>query len=212
MWNSLQSMAQFTMHAHCDVSDLLSYRERWNSVKPKEEKLTINDLVAFAVSRHLPKFPYMNAHFYENETRLFANVNLGIAVDTPRGLLVPTVRNAGEMSLAGLSREIKTLAGKCQEGKAMPVDLADGTFTISNIGAWGVDFFTPVINPPQTGILGIGAIEYRRKKTASAGFVDYPALGLSLTVDHRAVDGAPGAAFLKALCEGLENFSLLLLV
>ena len=93
--------------------------------------------------------------------------------------------------------------------KASPEDLSGGTFTVTNIGAFGVELFTPVINPPQTGILGVGCLDYRRKKT-SAGMVDFQAMGLSLTVDHRAVDGAPAAAFLKALCTELENFPLLL--
>jgi pyruvate dehydrogenase E2 component (dihydrolipoamide acetyltransferase) len=130
-------------------------------------------------------------------------------VDTPKGLLVPTLRNADTKSLSALSCEIKNLAALCREGKAAPQDLADGTFTVSNIGAYKADYFTPIINPPQTAILGVGALDYKRKKTA-AGMADYPAIYLSLTVDHRAVDGAPAAAFLKALCEELENFALLL--
>ncbi|MDR1931968.1 MAG: 2-oxo acid dehydrogenase subunit E2 [Spirochaetales bacterium] len=209
MHRSLQSMAQFTMFAHFDASELLAYRERCNLSAPPEAKLTINDFAAFAVSRVLLDFPRLNAHFFDDKTLLFTHVNLGIAVDTPRGLLVPTVRNADTKSLSAISREIKTLAALCREGKAAPQDLADGTFTISNIGAYNVDYFTPIINPPQTAILGIGALDYKRKKTP-AGMADYPAMSLSLTVDHRAVDGAPGAAFLKALCEELENFPLLL--
>jgi pyruvate dehydrogenase E2 component (dihydrolipoamide acetyltransferase) len=209
MLASMQGMAQFTMHAHFDASQLLSWRERHNQAMPPEEKLTINDLLAFAVSRVLPDFPRLNAHFHDGQTLLFSRVNLGIAVDTPRGLLVPTLRGADTKSLAALSLEIKTLAQRCREGKALPEDLSDGTFTISNIGAYSVDYFTPIINPPQTAILGIGAPGYERKKTAE-GMTDYPAIYLSLTADHRAVDGAPGAAFLKALCDRLENFPLLL--
>jgi len=208
--SSAQSVAQFTIYAHCDASELLSYRERWNTVKGPEI-LTINDLVAFAVSRLLPRFPYLNAHFCENETLTFSHVNLGISVETPQGLLVPTVKNADTKSLVGLSREIKTLADRCHGGGATPLDLADGTFTLSNMDAWGVDFFTPILNPPQTGILGVGTIEYRRKK-GPLGMTDYPALALSLTVERRAVAGASAAAFLKALCENLENFCLLFLM
>jgi pyruvate dehydrogenase E2 component (dihydrolipoamide acetyltransferase) len=209
MCGSLRTMAQFTMHAHFNASELLSYRERCNSAGPLEAKLTINDLLAFGVSRVLLDFPRLNAHFFDDQTLLFSHVNLGIAVDTPRGLFVPTVRNADTKNPAAISREIKSLAALCREGKASPFDLADGTFTLSNIGACNVDYFTPIINPPQTAILGVGSLDYKRGKTP-AGMSDYPAMYLSLTVDHRAVDGGPGAAFLKALCEGLENFSLLL--
>ena len=145
------SAAQFTIHAHCDASELLAYRDRWNAAKPQEPR-TINDLVAFAASRILPRFPYMNAHPDETQT----------------------------LALADMS-------------------------------AWGAGFFTPLVSPPQAGSLGLGAIEYRRKESP-AGMTDYPALPLSLTVDLRAVSDVQAAAFLKAMCEGLEHFSLMLLV
>jgi pyruvate dehydrogenase E2 component (dihydrolipoamide acetyltransferase) len=209
MLNSLQSMAQFTMTASFDAAEIMDYHVRYNSVHSPEEKLSINDLLVFAVSRVLPDFPFMNAHFSGEETRLFTHVSLGIATHTPKGLLVPTVKNADTKSLGEISGEIKALALRCREGKALPEDLSGGTFTVSNLGRYGVNFFTPIINPPQTGILGVGAIEYKRKKTPS-GIADYPAMGLSLTVDHRAVDGAPAAEFLAALCAELENFSFLL--
>jgi pyruvate dehydrogenase E2 component (dihydrolipoamide acetyltransferase) len=209
MLASTRDLAQFTMHTHFDATQFLSWRERHNQAAPPEEKLTITSLIAFALSRVLPDFPRLNAHFLGGRTLLFSHVNLGIAVDTPRGLLVPTVRRADTKSLAALSREIRILAQRCREGKALPEDLSGGTFTISSIGAYGVDYFTPIINPPQTAILGIGAPGYERRKT-SEGISDYPAIYLSLTADHRAVDGVPGAAFLKALTGGLENFPLLL--
>ena len=214
--SSAPSTDLFTIHARCDVSELLAYRERWNSANTPEDKLTVNDLAAFAVSRVLPRFPRVNAHFGENETLSFTHVNLGFAVNTPRGLFVPVVKNADSMSLVGLSREIKTLAGRCHDGEATSADPANGTcsnatFTLSSMGGWGADFFTPAINPPQVASLGLGTIEYGRKKT-DAGFTDYPALPLSLAADRRLVDDACAAAFLKAVREGLEHFSLLLLL
>jgi pyruvate dehydrogenase E2 component (dihydrolipoamide acetyltransferase) len=209
MLNSLQSMAQFTMMASFDDTEIIDYHGRYNSAHSPAEKLSLNDLLVFAVSRVLPDFPFMNAHFSGEEMRLFTHVSLGIATHTPKGLLVPTVKNADTKSLGEISGEIKALALRCREGKALPEDLAGGTFTLSNLGPYGVNFFTPIINPPQTGILGVGAIEYKRKKTPS-GIADYSAMNLSLTVDHRAVDGAPAAEFLAALCAQLENFSFLL--
>lgn len=209
MMKSLQGTAQFTMAAFFDATEMLEYRERYNAANSREEGLGINDLVVYAVSRTILDFPFMNAHYSDEEMRLFTHVSIGIAVDTSGGLMVPVVKNAELKSLAAISSEIRGLAGKCREMKASPEDLSGGTFTVTNIGAFGVELFTPVINPPQTGILGVGCLDYRRKKT-SAGMVDFQAMGLSLTVDHRAVDGAPAAAFLKALCTELENFPLLL--
>ncbi|MCL1818586.1 MAG: 2-oxo acid dehydrogenase subunit E2 [Spirochaetaceae bacterium] len=209
MRQSLAHAAQFTLHAHCDATELLAYRERCNSARAVEEKLTIGDLIAFAVSRTLPRFPHLNAHSTEDGLFLFPQVHLGIAVDTPRGLLVPVVRGAETKSLSRLSREIKGLVARCREGKAQSEELSGGTFTLSNMGARRVSFFTPILNPPQTGILGAGTIEYRRKMTAG-GMADYPALSLSLTADHRVVDGVPAGAFLAEICGGLEKFTLLL--
>lgn len=209
MLRSLQTLAQLTMTSSFDASELLSYRERHNEARPETERLSINDLLVFAVSRVLLDFPYMNAHFSGEELRLFNHVHLGIAVDTPKGLLVPTVKGADLLSLAEISSAIKALAVRSKEGKIGPEELAGGTFTISNLGVYGIEFFTPVINPPQTAILGVGKIEYKRKKNAEE-MIDYPAIGLSLTIDHRAVDGAPAARFFAALVAELETFSLLL--
>jgi pyruvate dehydrogenase E2 component (dihydrolipoamide acetyltransferase) len=209
MMRSLQGMAQYTMTASFDAAEMLDYRERHNAAHPDSGKLSINDLVIFTLSRVLLDFPYMNAHCLEEETRLFSHAHIGVAVHTPKGLLVPTVKNADRKSLSVISAEVKDLALRCRSGSILPDDLRDGTFTLTNIGVYGIEYFTPIINPPQTGILGVGKIEYKRKKTAR-GMTDYPAIGLSLTCDHRAVDGAPAAKFMQALVAELENFSLLL--
>ena len=113
------------------------------------------------------------------------------------------------MSLSEVSTNAKALAASAQSGKISPDLLSGGTFTITNLGALGVESFTPVINPPQTGILGVNNIQYKQKKTAD-GFETYPAMGLSFTFDHRAVDGAPAARFLKDVCDSLENLYVLL--
>ena len=136
-------------------------------------------------------------------------VNLGIAVDTDRGLLVPTVFNAEKLSLNELSRNAKAVITDAQKGSIAPDYLKGATFTITNLGSLGIESFTPVINPPQTGILGVDTIT-RRIKEVNGEDVTYPAMGLSLTFDHRALDGAPAAKFLKELCFALENFDLLL--
>jgi pyruvate dehydrogenase E2 component (dihydrolipoamide acetyltransferase) len=211
MHASLSQMAQLTHQSSFDATAILAYRER---IKSNMEKLglpniTLNDIVLYAVSRTLKKHPDLNAHFLGDSMRLFSNVNLGMAVDTERGLLVPTVFGAEKLSLAEIAANAKELAAAAQSGKISPDLLSGGTFTVSNLGAFGIEMFTPVINPPQTAILGVCNITYRQKKVGDT-FVTYPAMGLSLTYDHRAVDGAPASRFLKDLCASLEAFDILL--
>ncbi len=212
MQASLAELAQLTNHTSFDATAILSFRER---LKADAEKLglpniTLNDIILYAVSRTLKKHPDLNAHFLGGDTmRRFAHVNLGMAVDTERGLLVPTLFGADTLSLADISLKAKELATSAQSGRISPDLLSGGTFTISNLGAMGIEMFTPIINPPQTGILGVCGIVYRQKK-AGDGFVTYPAMGLSLTYDHRVVDGAPASRFLKDLCTALESFDVLL--
>ena len=141
--------------------------------------------------------------------RYFKHCNLGVAVDTPRGLLVVTVPKADTLSLNEFSVISKQIISEAQSGSISPDKLKGATFTVTNLGSLGVESFTPVINPPQTGILGVNTIT-RRSKVVDGKDVFYNAMGLSLTFDHRAIDGAPAAKFLKELVKNLENFNLLL--
>lgn len=211
MHASLSELAQLTNHTSFDATAILAFRER---VKANAEKLglpniTLNDIILYAVSRTLKKHPDLNAHFLGDTMRQFSHVNLGMAVDTERGLLVPTLFGADTLSLSEISVKAKELAAGAQSGRISPDLLSGGTFTISNLGAMGIEIFTPIINPPQTGILGVCSVVYRQKKVGDS-FVTYPAMGLSLTYDHRGVDGAPASRFLKDLCAALENFDILL--
>jgi pyruvate dehydrogenase E2 component (dihydrolipoamide acetyltransferase) len=124
--------------------------------------------------------------------------------------MVPTIFRADEMSLLEISKEVKKLAAECREGNISPDKLSGASFTVSNLGSMGVESFTPVINPPQTGILGVCCTTERVKKAADGSIQVYPAMGLSLTYDHRAVDGTPAARFQKELAKNLENFTALL--
>jgi pyruvate dehydrogenase E2 component (dihydrolipoamide acetyltransferase) len=166
-------------------------------------------MVLYAVSRVLPNHRDLNAHYLDDTMRYFNNVNLGIAVDTERGLMVPTVFAAEKMTLNELSKNAKKVITAAQSGTINPDLLKGASFTITNLGSLGIESFTPVINPPQTGILGVNAIT-RKVKEEDGEDVTYPAMGLSLTFDHRALDGAPAAKFLKELVFALENFDLLL--
>ena len=213
MHASLSTMAQLTLNASFDATKLLEMRA---SLKERAEKLglpniTLNDMVLYAVSRTLGTHPDLNAHYLEAEgvMRQFASANIGIAVDTDRGLLVPTLFGADKMTLAELSAKAKEIISGAQKGAISPDLLRGASFTVTNLGALGIESFTPVINPPQTAILGVCNIT-RRVKEVDGKDVFYPAMGLSLTFDHRALDGAPAARFLRDLCANLENFDLLL--
>jgi len=208
MHASLSNMAQLTLNASFDATEVMAFRK---NLKANGEALgmgniTLNDIVLYAVAKTLKNHKDLNAHWLDDVMRIFDNVNLGIAVDTERGLMVPTLMAAETLSLSELSANAKSLIKETQGGSISPDKLSGGTFTVTNLGSLGVESFTPVINPPQVAILGVCAITQRVKEDGSV----YPAMGLSLTFDHRALDGAPAARFLKELCANLEHFSLLL--
>ena len=211
MHASLSNMAQLTLNSSFDATQIMAYRA---SLKANAEKLglpniTFNDMVLYAVAKTILAHKDLNAHYLDDTMRFFNTVNLGIAVDTDRGLLVPTVFGAEKLTLAELAKASKKVITEAQTGTISPDKLKGGSFTITNLGSLGIESFTPVINPPQTGILGVDTIT-RRIKEVNGEDVTYPAMGLSLTFDHRALDGAPAAKFLKELCSALENFDILL--
>ncbi len=211
MHTSLSTMAQLTHNTSFDATAILNYRKLLKNSEGELSGITLGDIVLYAVSRVLLNHPDLNAHMLDDNTiRLFKHVNLGVAVDTPRGLMVPTIFNADKKSLLEISKEVKELAAQCREGNINPDKLSGGTFTVSNLGNMGVESFTPVINPPQTGILGVCGTVERVRKGKDGAIEIYPAMGLSLTYDHRAVDGTPAAKFQKELGAALENFTALL--
>lgn len=211
MHKSLSTIAQLTHNTSFDAAAILAYRKQLKAMGGDYAGITLGDIVLYAVSRTLLNHPDLNANMLDNNTiRRFKHVNLGVAVDTPRGLMVPTIFHADEMSLLEISKATKELAAQCREGNISPDKLSGGTFTVSNLGSLGVESFTPVINPPQTGILGVCNIVDKVRKGANGEIELYSAMGLSLTYDHRAVDGSPAARFQKELGENLENFTVLL--
>lgn len=211
MHKSLSTMAQLTHNSYADATAMQKLRARTKAAGDKLglPNITLNDMVIFAVSRTILDFPYLNAHYSDNEMKVFKHANLGVAVDTPRGLLVPTLFHADEMSLVEISAAMKELVAQCQSGSISPDKLSGASFTISNLGSMGITTFTPIVNPPQTGILGVCNMETRvRMKNGQPDF--YPTMNLSLTYDHRAMDGAPASRFLQALANNLANIDLLL--
>jgi len=213
MHYSLSTMAQLTLNSSFDATEILSFREKLKEYKESigSEKITINDIILFATAKTLLFHKDCNAHYYDEKMVFFKNVNLGVAIDTPRGLMVPTLFNANLKSLKQISKEVKIMAEECQKGTISPDALTGGTFTVTNLGTLGIESFTPVINPPQTCILGVNTIETKVKEV-NVQPVCYKSMSLSLTFDHRALDGATAAKFLKDLIKNLENFSVLLLM
>jgi pyruvate dehydrogenase E2 component (dihydrolipoamide acetyltransferase) len=213
MLESLQTTAQLTLNASADARALLDYRKRLKNSAPELglQKVTINDLVLFAVSRTLTQFSDLNSLFQDNAIHRYQAVHLGMAVDTQRGLLVPVIRRAQILSLKMLADEAHRLAEACTGGQIKPDELTGGTFSVSNLGNLGIESFTPVLNPPQVGILGVGGINL--KPVEVDGKVTFiPHLSLSLTINHQVVDGAPGARFLQALSRNLGQIDVLVSV
>ncbi|MCK4698973.1 MAG: 2-oxo acid dehydrogenase subunit E2 [Bacteroidales bacterium] len=210
MYESLRNSAQLTHHTSADARKILELRKKVKSRVESEgyQNITLNDMVCHAVINALKKHHDANAHFLGDKVRYFKKVNLGFAVDTPRGLLVPVVMKADKLSLVELSVEMEKIAGQCHSGSVDPDLLSNelATFTVSNLGAYGVEMFTPVINLPQVGILGVNTIIKRPAELegGAMGFVPY--IGLSLTYDHRAIDGGPASLFLKTIKEEVEEF------
>ncbi|MEN7972478.1 MAG: dihydrolipoamide acetyltransferase family protein [Verrucomicrobiota bacterium] len=211
MLNSLQNTAQLTLNASADARSVLGYRSKCKAA-PEEAGvggISINDVVLYATVKTLAEFPELNAHWLGDKIVQFGNVHLGFAVDTPRGLMVPVIRYANLMTLKQLSAETKRLAKACFEGTIDPDALSGGTFTVTNLGAAGIESFTPVLNAPEVGILGICAIQ--PKPVMNGSDVEFvPHMGLSLTFDHCAADGAPAAKFLASFKQKIAAFELTL--
>ena len=199
------------MTASADARALQSYRRQLKTSDPALElqEVTINDLVLFAVSRTLPQFPDLNATFADGALTQSASVHLGFAVDTPRGLLVPVIQQAETLPLRQLAMRARTLATQARAGKLTPDQMSGGSFTVSNLGQFGIESFTPILNPPQVAILGVGGIDLK-PVLVNETVEHIPHLHLSLTIDHQVVDGAPAARFLQTLCRNLAQFDLLL--
>jgi pyruvate dehydrogenase E2 component (dihydrolipoamide acetyltransferase) len=211
MHASLRGSAQYTLHASACAESLLAFRQKLK-ISPEEltlQSITINDLLNYGVTRVLLRFPLVNSHFVGDKNLQFERVHLAVAVDTPRGLMVPVIRNASLLSLKQITAEAARLRQACLDNTITPDELNGGTFTISNMGTLGIEGFTPVLNPPQVAILGVGSLQL--KPVERKGEVVFERfMSLSLTANHQILDGAPAAVFLNELCRALERFELLL--
>ena len=213
MHDSLQNSAQLTHHMSADVRKILEARQSIKNMivtDIKQQDITLNDMICWCVIKALQKHPAVNSHFLGERIKTFNKIHLGIAVDTPRGLMVPAVKHADEMELVTLSKALKSAADSCRQGNINPelIQSTSASFTISNLGSYGVEMFTPVINLPQVAILGVCTIINRPASLGNNVFGFVPYIGLSLTYDHRAIDGGPATLFLKEIREQIEKFTL----
>lgn len=212
MTESRQTIPEVTENTRADVTRMLALRKELNdqlNAAGAAAKITVNDFAAAATVKALAAHPRMNSVLDGNELVYKGSVNLGVAVATDRGLLVPVLRNAQDRGLLALSAALADLAAKARGGKLSPDEMSGGTFTVSNVGMYGITAFTPIINPPEAGILGVCAVEDELGLDGER-VVSRKKMGLSLAFDHRIVDGADAALFLKTLRELLEAPLLIL--
>jgi pyruvate dehydrogenase E2 component (dihydrolipoamide acetyltransferase) len=209
MLASIRNSAQLTLNASASAASLLEVRDNFkhNARYHVFNSVTINDLVHFAVLQVLSNHPALNCLLQDDKMFSFKNIHLGFAVDTPRGLMVPVIKRAQELSLQDLSKEAKRLANLCVSGKIPLDELSGGTFTVTNLGSFGIESFTPVLNLPQTAILGVNTIS-QKAAPSGTGVELIPHISFSLTIDHRVIDGATGAKFLQDLSKKIAEFSL----
>ena len=202
MLASARQTAPVTLTSEVDASELVALRVRLKQA-PDGSRVSYDDLLVKLVARALVEFPQINARQEAEAVRLVPEPSIGVAVDTPRGLLVPVVREVQKKTLQEVSVELREKVERAVAGKSLPDDLGGGTFTITNLGALGVDAFTPIINLPEVAILGVGRIQ--QKPVAWHGSIELRhRVVLSLTFDHRLVDGAPVARFLQRIGELIE--------
>ena len=211
MLGSLQNSAQLTLVSEADVTACVHIINDFKArnKKNKDFRLSMNDMLILAVSKALKKHPRMNATFDGQTITRHGEVHMGVAVALPEGLMVPVLHHADRLTLLAIAREARLLAGRARKGELTPDDMSGGTFTITNMAHSVVDFFTPILKPGETGILGVGRV-VEKPVIREGAVVARSMMGLSLTFDHRVEDGAPAAEFLKTLEEYLAEPALLL--
>ncbi|MBW2237627.1 MAG: 2-oxo acid dehydrogenase subunit E2 [Deltaproteobacteria bacterium] len=210
MHASLQNTAQLSTFTEVDVTEMVRFRNLVREEYKKEEvKISYNDIIIMATAYALKRHPSMNSTLVGDEIILHNAVHMGIAVALKEGLIVPKLRYADKKSLLQIAKEARELAGKARKGVLGIDEVTDGTFTITNVGMFGMDGFTPIINPPETGILGVGRV-VEKPAVVNGEVVIRQMMTLSLTFDHRVVDGAPAMTFLKDLARYLQEPMLML--
>ena len=206
MYQSLSQSAQLTLHTEADAGPLLSLRE---TLGKSGEGVSYNAILLKIAAAAIRIHPHINASVEGDAIKVWRQIHIGVAMETGGTLVVPVVRNADLKTIRQIEREVQELIAKARENRLSPDDLFNGTFTISNLGFADIDFFTPIIRPPESAILGIGRI-MKRAVVEDDRVVPGRRVSLSLTFDHRIIDGAPAARFLKTIKDAVENPLLLI--
>ena len=207
MQASLQNAAQLTVSVDCDVTEAEELRQKAIARARKKDpgyRLSWNDIVSYAVCRALVQVPVMNSTLQEDGIHLHKRVNLGIAVSLDQGLIVPNVKDAGSLSIEELKAKVRDVAARARTGALEPDEIHGGTFTISNVSMMGIDHFTPILNPPETGILGVGRVA-EKPWVHNGALAVRQVMSLSLTFNHMVTDGGPAMKFLRTLADMLEK-------
>jgi pyruvate dehydrogenase E2 component (dihydrolipoamide acetyltransferase) len=211
MHASLHNTAQLTLLTEVDVKEMVEFLDLVRKKHANDEtvKVSYNDIIILITSRVLKRFTAMNSTLVGEEILIHDAVNMGIAVALPEGLIVPVLHDANKKGLLQIAKEARELARKAREGTLTVDDVTGGTFTITNLSMFEVDGFTPILRPPETGILGVGRI--KEKPAVYGGEIAIrPMMFISLTFDHRVVDGAPAAEFLQSLAQGVQHPTLIM--
>ena len=204
-----QTIPHFYLSTDCDMDAALRLRARVNEREPNPA-LTLTDFIVRAAALALREVPAANSSWADGAVRLYDAADIAVAVDTPNGLITPIIRKADRKGLQAISRELKSLSARAREGELAPEEYTGGTFTISNLGMYGVDSLYAIVNPPQSCILGVGAARPRPIVAGDTVAVATIA-ACTLSADHRAIDGATGAGLLAAIRTFIEEPALLAL-
>jgi pyruvate dehydrogenase E2 component (dihydrolipoamide acetyltransferase) len=206
MVHSLRTTAPVTLTTTVDATNLVNLRDQFKVTAPTAETVvpSVTDFFVKLTALALQKHPALNARWVGDRIETLAEVHMGIAVSTDGGLLVPVLRDVLRLTVRQLARVSSELVQKARARQLTPEDMRGGTFTVTNLGAFGIDAFTPIINWPECAILGVGRI-HQQPAVVNQQIVPRDQVTLSLTFDHRLVDGAPAAQFLQTLSRGVEN-------
>ena len=208
MLESVQNIPVFQIVVDVDMTSCIALRKQMNSLNP-ETKISYNDIIMKAMGAAAKKHPEVNSSWREDAVRRYSQVNIGLAVSIEGGLVVPVVKNVGVLTVSEISAASREKVKKAREGKLLPEEMSGGTITLSNLGMYPLKNFTAVINPPEACILALGAIE-DRTCVADGEMHILPAMTVTATFDHRIIDGAKGAEYLKELKLLLENPALII--
>ena len=205
MLHSVKTMAQVTLTTEADVTEMVKLRRKlvgeWREHRLRPMDL---DIIVAAVAKALQAHRYMNATLVEEEMRLQEDINIGVAMAQDQGIIVPVVQKADEMSLLETARTLRDLANKARDGNLLPNEVSGASFTITSLSSLDIDAFTPIIDPPQIAILGVGRV-LEKASVYDGEITKRSMMYMSLTFDHRATDGVPAGRFLQSVKRNLEN-------